>query len=79
MTKTLSICGVTLAVWAVAATSATAPASQSAGNSRIVVAEYMRAVPAGPAGAHACKKVCIKSGGGTATHPPHCLHWQTVC
>jgi hypothetical protein len=70
---------VTLAVWVLAATSATAPASQSAGNSRIVAAEYMRAVPAGPTGARACKKVCIKSGDGIATRPPRCLQWQTVC
>jgi hypothetical protein len=46
---------------------------QSAGN-RIILAQYMRAVPA-----EACKRVCVKAGRGTDKIPAQCLQWQTVC
>lgn len=79
MTKILSLCGMSLAACLLATAATKAPAAPSTGNTPIVVAEYMRAVPAGPSTVRHCKRVCVKSGGGTATRPPHCRHWQTVC
>ncbi len=79
MTRTLSLCGAALAAWTLSAAVTTAPAAQSVGNSPIVVAEYMRAVPSGPSPVRHCKRVCVKSEGGTATHEGHCVQWQTVC
>jgi hypothetical protein len=41
-------------------------------------AEYMRAVPSGPTGIR-CRKVCVRFGRGTPTHPAVCLQWRLVC
>jgi hypothetical protein len=41
---------------------------------RMILAQYMRVVPA-----EACKRVCVKAGRGTDKIPAQCLQWQTVC
>ncbi len=74
MMKILWLSAVMLAIGTLAAAGGTAPESSSVTNSRFVVAEYMRAVPSGP-----CRRVCVKSSGGTATRPPRCVQWKTVC
>lgn len=78
MTKALWFCGTSLAIPLLAAVAAPAAPSNAA-SAPIVVAEYMRAVPSGPSPMRHCKRVCVKSTGGTATHRPHCVQWQTVC
>lgn len=81
MTRTFSsLCGVAFTVALLPAAAAmTASAPQSAARPQIIVAEYMRAVPAGPAGAQRCQRVCVKTGGATATHPAKCLQWKITC
>jgi hypothetical protein len=44
----------------------------------IVVAEYMRAVPAGPVATH-CTRVCTKTRSMGKAAPPMCVAWKTVC
>jgi hypothetical protein len=65
------------------ATSAIAASQPNSGGSPYVVAEYMRAVPAGPSDASAparqCKRICVRAGKGTPTHEAPCLQWKTVC
>ncbi len=79
MTRTLSLCGAALAAWTVAAATSPKPAVPDTNNSPIVVADYMRAVPYTSTPARRCRRVCVKSEGGTATHEGHCVQWQTVC
>ena len=72
MTKTIfSIAAVLAAGAMLVAAASPAPAAQPE--------KYMRAVPAGPATAIRCHRVCVKSGRGTPTHPPACLQWRVVC
>ncbi len=78
MTKTLWFCGAALATSLLAAAAAPAAPSNAA-STPIVVAQYMRAVPSGPSPVRHCRRVCVKSEGGTATHEGHCVQWQTVC
>lgn len=74
----------TAAAWTLAvAASAVAAAQQNFAGSQYLVAEYMRAVPAGPSDAQAptrqCRRICVKAGKGTPTHEAPCLQWKTVC
>gem|GEM_PF-4069820 len=70
MTRIMSLLGAVLSVCAIVA-AAPAPAAQTE--------NYMRAVPAGPSGGIRCRRVCVKSGRGTPTHPPACVQWRIVC
>jgi hypothetical protein len=79
MTRTLSLIGAMLTVGMLAASAAMPAPDSNPAQSRYVVAEYMRAVPAGPSAAIRCRRVCVKSGRGTPTHPPQCLQWRIVC
>jgi hypothetical protein len=78
----LLVLGVPLAVLLIAAAAALAAEPGSAGappaSSRFVVAEYMRAVPAGPTAVR-CKRVCVKSKSEGNRGAPMCLQWRTVC
>ncbi len=49
------------------------------GGARIVVAEYMRAVPAGPTDAHHCARICVKARDMGGKAEPVCVQWQKVC
>jgi hypothetical protein len=44
---------------------------------RIVVAEYMRAVPAGTA--NHCTRVCVKARDMGGKAAPVCVEWKKVC
>jgi hypothetical protein len=55
---------------------APAMAGSQPDNARIVVAEYMRAVPAGSAG-H-CTRVCVKAKARDKAEPI-CVEWKKVC
>jgi uncharacterized membrane-anchored protein len=80
MTRTISLLGGALVVCALAASAAAmAQGQQSSTSSRLVVAEYLRAVPAGPTAVRHCKRVCVKAGRGTDKVPAQCLQWKTVC
>lgn len=79
MTKKLASVGATLAVSTLAALAATlTPNLESEVSSPTLVAEYLRAVPAGPTGIR-CHKVCVKFSRATPTHPAVCLQWRMVC
>ncbi len=79
MTRNLAVFAIAVGICAPAVlANAAAPASHDPVPSRFATAEYMRAVPARPTGIR-CRKVCVKFGRGTPTHPPVCLQWRLVC
>jgi len=55
-----------------------AVAEQSAGKSKPAAEQYLRAVPSGPSQIH-CRRICVRTVGGSKTHPPVCAQWRTIC
>jgi len=80
MTKALMSLVATMAIFVPGAhATMPAPASPRAPAPPLVFAEYVRAVPSSSSSAIRCRRVCVKSGRGTPTHPPACRQWGTVC
>jgi hypothetical protein len=78
MTRAWMLLAATMAISVPGVRAATPQASPNATASPIVVAAYMRAVPSSSS-AIRCRRVCVKSGRGSPTHPPVCLQWRLVC
>jgi hypothetical protein len=72
-----ALSGSLLAAALCASATAMAGGRQDAAATRIVVAEYLRAVPSEPT--RACKRVCVKSKSEGNRSAPMCLQWKTVC
>ena len=56
---------------------APAMAGSQPGSGRMVVAEYMRVVPAGTA--NHCTRVCVKARDMGGKAEPVCVEWKKVC
>jgi hypothetical protein len=48
-------------------------------NGQIILAQYLRAVPAGPTDAHHCVRVCVKARTMGDKAKPVCVAWKKVC
>jgi hypothetical protein len=68
-----------LAVALVASAATLSGSQQPSSGGRLVVAEYMRAVPAGPTDPHHCARVCVKARDMGGKAEPVCVEWKRVC
>jgi len=69
-----------VAILALAAAAAATPSDpQNFSSARFMLAQYMRAVPAGPTDAHHCTRVCVKARSVSDKAEPVCVEWKKVC